>query len=376
MTTTTEVAIIGGGAMGCATAYYLAKAGVRSTIIEREGIATQASGYNAGGLNPLTGYGLPGPLTDIAAVSFGMHAELARTLEEESGVEYHHKTMAVVTVAFDDGDIPEMQETHDIFEAADGFEAQWLDAADLRRMEPRLNPEAQRGLYAYGNAILSGYEFTLALARAAERMGAQTRTGEAVALRTDGNRVTSVTLDDGEIACDAVVVASGPWSAQAEEWLGVKIPVEPYKGEILRLRIEGELPAHDFTGGGYSVHNRADGLLWAGATEERKGFDREPSESARRTLMKGAVKLMPSLEGAEIAKHTACLRPLTPDWMPIVGATPGWDNVYLATGAGKKGILLSPAIGKAVADLLTAGETDMPLDGFGVERFVQLPSGI
>ena len=272
MTTTTQVAIIGGGAMGCATAYYLAKAGVRSTVIEREGIATQASGYNAGGLNPLQGAGIPGPLSDIAAATFGMHGDLAQRLEDESGVEYHHKTIAFVTVAFDDSDLPEMQETHDIFDAADGFNAHWLDAAELREMEPRLNPEARRGLYAYGNAILSGYEFTLALARAAERMGAEIRQTGAVGLRTDGDRVTAVILEDGELPSDAVVIASGPWSAQAEQWLNTKIPVEPYKGEILRLRIDGAMPPYDFSGGGANLHIRADGLLWAGATEERKGL--------------------------------------------------------------------------------------------------------
>ena len=213
MTTTSHVAIIGGGAMGCSTAYYLAKAGITSTIIESEGIATQASGYNAGGLNPLQGAGIPGPLSDLAATSFGMHNDLAQTLEDESGVQYHHKTIGFVTVAFDDSDIPAMQETHDIFDAADGFNAHWLDASDLREMEPRLNPEAQRGIYAYGNAILSGYEYTLALARAAERNGAQIRQGKAVGLQTEGDRVTGVTLEDGKLSCDAVVIASGPWSA-------------------------------------------------------------------------------------------------------------------------------------------------------------------
>ena len=366
----TEVAIIGGGAMGCATAYYLAKAGVSSTIIESEGIATQASGYNAGGLNPLQGAGIPGPLSDIAAKSFSMHAALAQSLEDESGVRYHHKNIAFVTIAFDDSDIPHMQETHDIFEAADGFNAHWLDAADLRKMEPRLNPEAQRGIYAYGNATLSGFEFTLALARAAERNGAQALQGRAVALQTSGSRVMGVTLEDGEISCDAVVIASGPWSAQAEDWLGTKIPVEPYKGEILRLRPKGAMPPLDISGAGVSLHLRADGLLWVGATEERKGFDRQPSDSARSTLMEGATQLMPSLaESAQVVKHTACLRPLTPDWLPIVGAAPSWDNAYLATGAGKKGILLAPAIGKAVADIITSGDTDIPLDGFDVERF-------
>ena len=85
--------------------------------------------------------------------------------------------------------------------------------------------------------------------------------------------------------------------------------------------------------------------------------------------MKGATKLMPFLKDAEVAKHTACLRPLTPDWLPIVGAAPGWDNAYLATGAGKKGILLAPAIGKATADIITSGKTNIPLDGFAPERF-------
>ena len=78
---------------------------------------------------------------------------------------------------------------------------------------------------------------------------------------------------------------------------------------------------------------------------------------------------MPFLKDAKIAKHTACLRPLTPDWLPIVGAAPGWRNAYLATGAGKKGILLAPAIGKATADLITTNHTDIPLTGFAPTRF-------
>lgn len=369
-TPTTQVAIIGGGAMGASTAYYLAKAGIRSTIIEPEGIGTQASGYNAGGLNPLTGYGLPGPLTDISNVTFRMHNDLAQTLEDESGVAYHHKTIAIVSVAFDDSDLPEMQQTHDAFQAADDrFTTHWLDAADLRKMEPRLNPEAQCGLYTHGHCSLSGYEFTLALARAAERMGAEILHDTALGLHTDGDRVTAVSTKGGKIPCDTVVIAHGPWSASAEEWLGVKIPVEPYKGEILRLSIPGDLPEHDYSGGGANVHNRADGLLWAGATEEKKGFDLEPSDHARETLMKGATTLMPFLKDAKIAKHTACLRPLSPDWLPIVGAAPGWRNAHLATGAGKKGILFAPAIGKATADLITTGDTDIPLAGFSPTRF-------
>lgn len=368
---TTDVAIIGGGAAGCAVAYYLAKAGVKPTLIEREGIAAHASGYNAGGLNPLQGYGLPGALTDLAAESFRMHAELAQSLPAESGVEYHYKRISMLTAAFTDEDIPPMQETLDIFQAADGgFEARWLDAAELRRMEPRVSRKALRGLYAYGNASLLGYEYTLALWRAAERAGATLLAADATGLRTDGNRITGVDLADGALDCGAAVIASGPWSAQAAEWLGARIPVEPLKGEIVRLRVNGQPLAYDCAGAGVTLYSRADGLLWVGATEERRGFDAQPSESAKRTLLAGAHALMPSLaQDAVIAKHTACLRPVTPDWMPIIGAAAGWQNAYLATGAGRKGILISPAIGKAIADLITAGETAIPLAGFEAERF-------
>ena len=369
---TTDVAIIGGGAAGCAVAYYLAKAGVKCVVIEREGIATQASGYNDGGLNPLQGAGIPGPLSALAAESFRMHASLADALEDEAGVRYHYKRIAMLTAAFNDADIAEMQETLDLFQAADGgFEARWLDADELRRLEPRISPAAERGLYAYGNATLLGYEYTLALWRAAERQGASLLEGEAVGLQTDGSRVTGVALADGGVlGCGAVAIASGPWCADAADWLGVNIPVKPLKGEIVRLRLAGTPIAYDSAGADVTVGNRADGLVWVASTEEWRGFDKQPSASARKALLDGATTLMPTLAAdAEVAMHTACLRPVTADWLPIIGAAPGWDNAYLATGAGRKGILISPGIGKAIADLLTEGETALSVGEFGAGRF-------
>ena len=83
----------------------------------------------------------------------------------------------------------------------------------------------------------------------------------------------------------------------------------------------------------------------------------------------GAARLMPSFAGAELALHTACLRPVTPDWLPILGRAPGWDNAYLATGAGKKGILLAPAMGGAVAELIEGSRPSLDLSPFAPERF-------
>ena len=88
-----------------------------------------------------------------------------------------------------------------------------------------------------------------------------------------------------------------------------------------------------------------------------------------------STRMMPAVAEARVVQQTACLRPVTPDWLPIVGRAPGWDDVYLATGAGRKGILLSPAIGKSVADLIVDGATDLSIDPCTPERFVEAAPG-
>ena len=369
MTTPTNVAIIGGGAAGCAVAYYLALAGVPSTIVEREAISAYASAWSAGGLNPLEGAGIPGPLGSLAIASHRMHQAIWPDLAERSGIDFEPQVISSVRVAFDDSDVEEMRTTHDIFANADAdFTAEWLDSAQLRELEPRITHDAICALDARGNATLSSQRYTQALA-AAETMGAKIMLTQATGIVTDGTNATAVETTDGSLLCDAVVFATGPWSAEVGDWLGVPVPIEPYKGEILRTTLPSGPLTADFQGAGVSLNHREQGQVWIGATEENRGFDLEPSDSARKTLMRGAKRLMPDAADARVVLHTACLRPLSPDWMPILGRAPGWDNAYLATGAGKKGILLSPAIGKTIADLIVDGKTDLPVSGFTPDRF-------
>ncbi len=372
-----DVVIVGGGASGCAVSYYLAKAGVKSTTIERDALAANASGYSAGGLNPLEGAGIPGPLGPLAIESYRMHAEIRPELAELSGVDFGYKIISSVRVAFDDSELADMQTTHDIFESADDdFSAEWLDASQLKELEPRISGDAIGALDTRGNAILSSYRYTLALAKTAETMGARVVSGCVTGVRTSGGRVTAVLTDSGEISCDAVVFATGPWSGQVEEWLGVPVPIEPFKGEILRMKLGGPPLDRDFHSVDVDLNHREDGQTWVGASDERKSFDRNPSAQARAISLSRAASLMPDIRDAELVLHTACLRPRSPDWMPIVGNAPGWDNAYLSTGAGKKGILLSPGMGKAVADLMTSGATDVPIEGFQAERFTAVTSSI
>lgn len=362
-----HVVIVGGGVAGCAVAYYLGQAGVKATLIEREGIGLQASGYSAGGVNPL--HGLAAPMRPLAVASFTLHLALWDELRQITGRDCQGRRISTVNVAFDQADVPALQEELDVFTATPGFAAHWLDRTALRQLEPRLNPGVIQGVCLSGNGVVDSHLLTVLLAEAARRYGATIRTGTARGLQQARGRVTGVQLDDGVLVCDTVVLAMGPWAQAAEAWLGLSIPVTPLKGEILRMALPGPALAHDFASPEVTLFSRGS-QVWCGATQEWCGFDKTPSATARRTLLSKAIQLLPAMASATLVQHTACLRPVTPDWLPIVGQAPGWENVYLATGGEKKGILLSPGIGKALADLITTGNTSLDITPCTPQRFV------
>jgi glycine oxidase len=315
--------------------------------------------------------------------SFRLHLALWPQLERLSGRDLAARRIAMALVAPDEAAIPPILELREAFEGAEGFSARWLDGSELRAVEPRLAPDVAGALLTEGNGVLDSYAFTGALAAAAQRQGARLRTGRVTGIRHENRRVTGVLCaaagtaagagEEDVIPCDAAVVAMGPWSQDAAAWLDRPLPVEPLKGEILRVAPAGPPLACDVVAPGVSLFGRAGGQVWIGATTERRGFDTSPSEAARRALLAEAVRLMPALAGATLLRQTVCLRPVTPDGLPIVGRMPGWEGVYVATGGGPKGILLAPAMGRAVADLILTGRTALSVGPCAPERFALTP---
>ena len=369
MPESTDIAIIGGGAAGCAVSFYLGQYGLTSTIIEREGVASQASGYAAGGLNPLTGHGIPGPLADFAWESFHLHKALYPELKTLTEIDYQLRQTSEIMLTFDASAVPELEEIAERFTLTDGFSASMADDSRVRKLDSRISGKFAGCVFKTGNYQLDSQAFTQALYAAALHAGASLRPGTVRGLEVRADRATRVVLEDGEIECGQVVLAMGPWSRQAESWLKTYIPVDPLKGEILRMRLPGDPLEHDVSGGGASIYSKPDGLAWCGTTEDWRGFDLNPLPETRERILAGVKRILPAIVDAELVMHTACLRPVTPDWLPILGRVPGYRNAWLATGAGKKGILLAPGIGKCIADLITQGETDLPIDKYAPERF-------
>lgn len=367
---TADVVIVGGGVAGCAVAYYLTTMGARPVVVEREQVAGAASGFAQGGLYTMSGPGMDGPFFPLAKESLRLHRELHPVLTQATGLDSRLAEKDILTVALEHDDLEALRALRTQQEAND-FTVDWCDDTQVRELEPGIGPGVLGGMLTRHTWLLDSDTLTKSLMQAAEAQGAQLRIADVRGLRWDGDRVTGVYLAGGEtISCENVVLAMGPWSAFLREWLGVDVPVRPVKGEILRIRTNA-MPSMPHLGWQHSyMVRKPDGLLWTGTTEDEVGFDREPSASAAERIMEGAKRVFPSIVEGTVEMHTACLRPIAPDNAPIIGPVPGLRGVYLATGGGRKGILAGPALGKATADLVIEGSTELPIAKLGLERFL------
>jgi glycine oxidase len=371
----TDVVVVGSGAAGCAAAYFLAKSGVKVTVLEQEAVASFASGFAAGLLNPLHGAGIPGPLQPLALEAFRMHARLAEELKAEVGTEFRAQVVPYMYVALADEEVAGLDRSPGLRGTVPGFPSRWLEGHEALSLEPRVSSRVVRAVLVEGLRQVDSYQYTLALLTAAERHGATLKHGMVTGIDRANGRIGGVVLKGAKIACEKIVLAMGPWSRVAERWLGVRMPVEPLRGQILRLRFPGPPLRHYVSHEGSYLTSKPDGLVWAGTTEEKVGFRSRPTQKARDAILRSALRIVPSLLEAALVLQTACLRPVTPDMLPIIGPVPGCDGVYVATGGGRKGILLSPAMGRAIADLITEGHTGLSISPFAVERFTKTPGG-
>ena len=364
-----DVVIVGGGIAGMTTAYYLAKSGVRSTVIERDAIGSHASGFAYGGLSPLSGFGIPGPLADIARDGMRLHRELSKTLLEETGIDVDFRLRSSLALAFTAADVRRLQAAMPWQQQQPGYMVRWLDIAEARRVEARISDETLGAALTEGGGAVEPYLLVLALTRAAERLGVTVRHGRVVGLRRDSERVTGVVLEREVLSCATAVLALGPWSAEASHWTGVPIEVRPLKGQIIRLQAPGP-PIECSVGWGHNyATTKTDGLVWAGTTEEEAGFDEESTLAARDEIGAALVKMLPAMVDARVAQQTACLRPVASDGLLVLGGVPGIDHLYVATGGARKGILYGPAMGHAIADLLLGRAARVALDQFAPGRF-------
>ena len=335
-----RVVVCGGGAIGAACAFHLARGGAAVTVVERTGVACAASGH-AGGFLALD-WCDGTPLEALARRSFARHEALARELDGGWGYR-RMTTYGGASGAGVRGSAPRP----------------WL--TDAVALHGRLgSPET--------TAQAHPARFTEALMRAAQARGARLAIGEAQGLvRDGGGAVRGVVVDSETVAADAVVLALGPWSMRAADWVDLPAvgalkghsllfdaPAAPAEALFLEHReADGRLVSPE-------VFPRADGTVYACAISSESPLPDDPAgaapdEGAIEHLAAICRAVSPALAPERILAAQACWRPVTRDGLPLIGPVPGARGAFAATGHGVWGILLAPATGEAVAELVLEG---------------------
>jgi glycine oxidase len=367
-----DVVIIGGGVIGCAIAHYLtALTDAQVTVLEKGAIGGQATNAAAGMLAPLAESDEPSPFLDLGLASLRLFPALAAELRETTGIDIELTYNGLLRVAMHEEEAEQLQ-ANLRWQSAYGLPLRWLDAREVRAVEPLAGPTLCGALYSEGEPHVASLRLARALAESAARRGAQLLEGQQViGLVTARDRVVAVRTLDGEVPAGQVVLAAGAWSAIVAEWLGAReyVPVFPIRGQILALKALPRTLRHTlYTREGYVVP-KGDGSLIVGATEDQAGFDTRVQARGIATLLDVLKVLAPDLREMPFERAWAGLRPCSADKLPILGMLPGWENVVVAAGHYRNGILLSLITGQTIATLLVRGESDPLLQPFWPERF-------
>ncbi len=367
-----DVAIVGGGVMGCSIAWRLAKRGVSCAVVERGAFGGGASGATAGVVGPLWHLDPDDPaMFRLGLRSLELFPEWTDELAA-MGVNPEFQQTGVLRTAFSEGEVEELTGFFS-WQSQLGLGVQWLERDDVLQREPEANPEVVAALYSPLEGCVRGQRLCDALAHAAGRLGARLyERVEVTGLRHHGDRITGIETTAGGIAAGQVVLAAGPGSGIGGRWSSpggpLDLPVRGVKGQRILLRRPGFLPRSAVRNSAAYVVPRLDGNVLVASTREEGRSDETVTAEGIATLVSGAIRSFPSLAGAAFVSGRAGVRPATPDGLPILGPAPGVEGLTIATGHDAVGIMLSPGTAELVTEYLLDGN-DAPLLPFSAGRF-------
>jgi glycine oxidase len=378
-----DVVVVGGGAIGLASAWRLAQRGAAVTVVDPDP-GGGASGVAAGMLAPVTEARMgEGALLRLNLASWSRWPSFAAEVEGAAGAAIGYRADGTLVVALDADDrvaLDELAARH----RAMGLDVTPLRGREVRRLEPGLAPGVRAGLLAATERSVDPLTLVDALRRAATAAGVAFVAAEVkeVATGPGRERVTGVVLADSaaprRIDAATVVLAAGCRSAgMAGLPEATAPPVRPVKGEIVTLRQPpgASLITHTVRGlvHGFTVYlvPRADGRLIVGATVQERGWDTRVTAGGAYELLRDALALVPGLDDAELVTARAGLRPGTPDDLPLIGPSP-LDGLVVATGHYRNGILLTPITAEAVVAAVAGEPLPAEVDACDPRRFEEV----
>ncbi len=361
---TPDVAIVGGGIIGAATAAFLAADGARVTLYERAAIAAAASGRNSGVIQH--------PFDPVLVTLYRESVELYRELATASGGEFAlpAEPAGLLAVGWDESRAADVAAGWAAAYPATAPEV--VSGAALRDLEPALAPGVVACRVGIGYPVVPATA-TRAFAALAEAHGASVRIGREVRLAVHDGVVAGVDVDGQVDAAGSVVVAAGPWTPSLIDPSGGWRPIVSVWGVVADVALANP-PRHVLEEVEIDIEPADEGLadgagdvafslVTANAASSLGstflGYEPDPAGFADRLRERGG-RYVPEITGTTIRGLRSCARPLALDGRPLVGAVPGLPGAYVAAGNGPWGISTGPATARLIADLVLGRDAAIP----------------
>ncbi|MBM4374920.1 MAG: glycine oxidase ThiO [Deltaproteobacteria bacterium] len=360
-----DVAVVGGGVVGLASALALARRGLSVTVLERDPGATRAASRAAAGMLSAQLERHPSSaMAELCLAGRERHRAFLDELTSATGRDLDHREVGALRVATDDASEAEL---HALVgeQRARGWDAQLLTNDEARRLEPGLGDVRVAGWFP-GERVVDPPRLVDALVEACAARGVELRDGHAVVRLEHGAEGVRAHLDtDQLIGARHLVLTAGAWSGVLEgaELAGL---IRPIRGQMLEMR-SPTVPTRLLEGRGGYLSPRSDGRVLAGSTLEDVGFEQATTEEARRALYEASVALFPALASAEVSSHWSGFRSRSPDHLPLLGVTAA--GLVVATGHYRNGIVLSAITADIVVALVLGEPPPVDLAPFAPTRF-------
>ena len=376
---TVDAVVIGSGAFGASTAYHLAKRGLKVALVDQHALGSQTSPRAAGLTSKADTHPTLARLRHEACEAFErFESEMGRS------VDFHRS--GSLRAAYTEAAVERVRLARDTADHL-GIAARLIDAAEAERLAPHFKPGAALAiLHVPSDGWVDPARVAIAFATRAGELGARLQPFTPVqALLSDGARATGVVTPRGEIRAPVVVDAAGGWAARVAASVGVGLPLVPVRHQLFVTEpipgVEPLQPIVRLVEASVYVRYEQGGLLFGGYEDQPRVLGREGLApgfqiaaldldlGVLRALVDEVAPQFPALRDAKIAVHRGGAPTMTPDGRPIVGRVPGLGGLFVASGCCVGGLSLSPATGRALADLIVDGKSDPDLAPLSVERF-------
>ncbi|MEH7453387.1 glycine oxidase ThiO [Gottfriedia acidiceleris] len=358
-----DVVVIGGGIIGCSIAYYLAKENIHVAVLEGQQVGQKTTKAAAGMLGAHSEWDHSESFFTFARNSQLTYFQLKEELKELCGIDIELKKGGIFKLAYTD--LEKKQLTPLLTQTS----ALWYNQEELKKQIPGVHPNIIGAAYIEDDVNVLPVSVCNAFCKGAQLLGASIFEYTHVFQIQKNDSYYLIKTTNGNFEAKTIVVASGVWSNSLFGQLGLHHEIIPVKGECISVKSEKVALKHTLFYEQNYIVPRNDGRLVIGATMVDNEWNEKPSLGGIESLIQSAKKMLPEIEDMKIDSFWAGLRPRTLDYNPFIGTHPEEDQILFATGHFRNGILLAPATGKLIRDLILKRKVDRNwIEAFKINR--------